>query len=67
MHSINISIPTETVDRLRELARRERRSPRQQAAVLVITALEREAERTAPRSSASARARRATDTPERVP
>jgi predicted transcriptional regulator len=44
MHSISIAIPTEAADRLRELARRERRSPRQQAAVLVIAALERDAE-----------------------
>jgi hypothetical protein len=42
MHSISIAIPAEAVDRLRDLARRERRSPRQQAAVLVIAALERE-------------------------
>ncbi len=40
MHSIYIAIPTEAADRLRELARRERRSPRQQAAVLVLAALE---------------------------
>ena len=42
MHSISIAIPAEAADRLRELARRERRSPRQQAAVLVLAALERE-------------------------
>ena len=42
MHSIYISIPAEAADRLRDLARRERRSPRQQAAVLVLAALERE-------------------------
>ena len=42
MHSISIAIPAEAADRLRELARRERRSPRQQAAVLVLAALDRE-------------------------
>ena len=42
MLSISIAIPAEAAERLRELARRERRSPRQQAAVLVIAALERE-------------------------
>lgn len=42
MYSISIAIPSEAADRLRELARRERRSPRQQAAVLVLAALERE-------------------------
>jgi hypothetical protein len=42
MHSIYISLPVEAADRLRDLARRERRSPRQQAAVLVLAALERE-------------------------
>ena len=43
MHSISIAIPAEAAERLRELARRERRSPRQQAAVLVIAGLDREA------------------------
>ena len=42
MHSISIALPAEAADRLRELARRERRSPRQQAAVLVLAALDRE-------------------------
>ncbi len=42
MHSISIAIPAEAAERLRDLARRERRSPRQQAAVLVLAALERE-------------------------
>jgi len=42
MHSIYISIPAEAANRLRDLARRERRSPRQQAAVLVLAALERD-------------------------
>jgi hypothetical protein len=42
MHSISIAIPAEAVDRLRDLARRERRSPRQQAAVLVLAALYRD-------------------------
>jgi hypothetical protein len=49
MHSLSIALPTEAADRLRELARRERRSPRQQAAVLVLAALERDAETTAQR------------------
>jgi predicted transcriptional regulator len=44
MHSLSIAIPAEAADRLRELARRERRSPRQQAAVLVLAALDREDE-----------------------
>ena len=42
MRSIYISIPAEAADRLRDLARRERRSPRQQAAVLVLAGLDRE-------------------------
>ena len=42
MHSISIAIPAEAADRLRDLARRERRSPRQQAAVLILAALENE-------------------------
>jgi hypothetical protein len=42
MRSIYISIPAEAADRLRDLARRERRSPRQQAADLVLAALDRE-------------------------
>jgi hypothetical protein len=48
MRSIYISLPADAADRLRELAWRERRSPRQQAAVLVLAALERDA-KTAPR------------------
>jgi hypothetical protein len=42
MHSISIAIPVEAAERLRELAWRERRSPRQQAAVLVLAGLDRE-------------------------
>ena len=42
MRSIYIAIPTEAAERLRELAHRERRSPRQQAAVLVLAGLDRE-------------------------
>ena len=42
MRSFYIALPEVAADRLRELARRERRSPRQQAAVLVLAALERE-------------------------
>ena len=45
--SIYISLPADAADRLRELAWRERRSPRQQAAVLVLAALEREGAATA--------------------
>ena len=41
MRSIYIAIPDEAADRLRELARRELRSPRQQAAILVLAGLER--------------------------
>jgi hypothetical protein len=42
MHTFTVAIPTDAAERLRELARRERRSPRQQAAVLVLAALDRE-------------------------
>lgn len=59
MRSINISIPAEAADRLRELAWRERRSPRQQAAVLVLAALERDVETAARRTKPARR------TPER--
>ena len=48
MHSISIAIPAEAADRLRELARRERRSPRQQAAVLVLAGLDREGAQASP-------------------
>ena len=66
MHSISIAIPAEAADRLRELARRERRSPRQQAAVLVLAALERDAETTTQRADPTPRtATRPTDAPER--
>ena len=41
MRSIFIAIPDEAAERLRELARREFRAPRQQAAVLVLAGLER--------------------------
>jgi len=41
MRSIYIALPDEAADRLRELARRELRSPRQQATVLVLAGLER--------------------------
>jgi len=41
MHSIYIAIPDDAADRLRELARREFRAPRQQAAILVLEGLER--------------------------
>jgi hypothetical protein len=42
MHTFTVAIPTDAAERLRDLARRERRSPRQQAAVLVLAALDRE-------------------------
>lgn len=41
MRSIYIAIPDEAADQLRELARREFRAPRQQAAILVLEGLER--------------------------
>jgi len=41
MRSIYIAIPDEAADKLRELARREFRAPRQQAAILVLAGLER--------------------------
>jgi len=48
MYTFTVAIPTDAAERLRELARRERRSPRQQAAVLVLTALDRELPVTVP-------------------
>ncbi len=45
MPTFYIALPEDAADRLRELARRERRSPRQQAAVLVLAGLDREAAR----------------------
>lgn len=39
MRSIYIAIPDEAANKLRELARREFRAPRQQAAVLVLAGL----------------------------
>ena len=59
MPTFYIALPDDAADRLRELARRERRSPRQQAAVLVLAALEREAARPDGRRSATTRPRRA--------
>jgi hypothetical protein len=41
MRSVYIALPAEAADRLRELAHRERRSPRQQAAILVLAGLDR--------------------------
>lgn len=41
MRSIYIAIPDDAADKLRELARREFRAPRQQAAILVLAGLER--------------------------
>lgn len=41
MRSIFITIPDDAADKLRELARREFRAPRQQAAVLVLAGLKR--------------------------
>ena len=67
MHSIYISLPAEAADRLRELARRERRSPRQQAAVLVLAGLDRH-QATTPTAEPTRRpATLSTDTPERQP
>lgn len=43
MRSLYIAIPDEAADQLRELARREFRAPRQQAAILVIAGLKRAA------------------------
>lgn len=57
MRSIYISLPADAADRLRELAWRERRSPRQQAAVLVLAALERDADTAARREKQSPRRR----------
>jgi predicted transcriptional regulator len=42
MYTFTVAIPPDAAERLRELARRERRSPRQQAAVLVLQGLDRE-------------------------
>ena len=67
MHSISTAIPTEAVDRLRDLGRRERRSPRQQAAVLVLAALERDAVNSTVRAQSAPRTTpRLMDTPERT-
>ena len=41
MHSIRVSLPDDAAAKLSELARAEFRGPRQQAAVLLIEALER--------------------------
>jgi hypothetical protein len=41
MRSIYIALPDEAANKLRELARREFRAPRQQAANLVMAGLER--------------------------
>lgn len=57
MRSIYISLPADAADRLRDLAWRERRSPRQQAAVLVLAALERDAEAAARREKPAPRRR----------
>ena len=67
MHSLSIALPAEAADRLRDLARRERRSPRQQATVLVLAALEHEAADTTGREEpARGTARRAAPTRERA-
>lgn len=68
MSSFYISLPADAADRLRELAWRERRSPRQQAAVLVLAALEREdagAARSAEPAPRTARRRTASSEPAR--
>lgn len=61
MRSIYISLPADAADRLRDLAWRERRSPRQQAAVLVLAALERDAEAAARREKSARRRPRTTE------
>ena len=63
MHSISIALPALAADRLRELARRERRSPRQQAAVLVLAGLEREGWASAPGDAPPPAARPVETTP----
>lgn len=41
MRSLYVSVPDDTAEKLRRLAARERRAPRQQAAVLLMDALSR--------------------------
>ncbi len=41
MRSIYIAVPADAADKLRELAQREFRAPRQQAAILVLAGLKR--------------------------
>ena len=60
MRSFYIALPEDAADRLRELARSERRSPRQQATVLVLAGLDR-ADRPSPRRKARARQRAETE------
>jgi hypothetical protein len=69
MRSFYIALPEDAADRLRELAWRERRSPRQQAAVLVLAALEREGTGQRPDDAppASTTTSRRAVTPERRP
>lgn len=69
MPSFYIALPEDAADRLREVARRERRSPRQQAAVLVIAALDHEAARpdARPRGTTRPAVERARRVPEGPP
>ncbi len=60
MPTFYIALPDDAADRLRELARRERRSPRQQAAVLVLAGLEH-ADPPSPRPKALRRPKAATE------
>jgi predicted transcriptional regulator len=47
MRSVTVSLPDEAADRLIELAEREARRPKDQAAVLLIAAVRRAARRAA--------------------
>lgn len=66
MRNIYVQLPSEALERLRELARREFRDPRAQAAVLILDGLDREGQGVDLQASGSwrgaARTRRPTDT-----
>jgi hypothetical protein len=66
MRNIYIQLPSEALERLRELAQREFRDPKAQAAVLILDGLDREGQGVDVRASGSlrsaARTRRPTDT-----
>jgi hypothetical protein len=65
MRNIYVQLPSEAVERLRELARREFRDPKAQAAVLILDGLDREGQgvdlQTSGSSAGAARTRRSTD------